>query len=97
MQNDTDFIDVTLPYMGMDCPFRINFINEIDHIRTGVFFNITRILDIEKNQLGSPAHNLDYLSTFLFVLVFLTTMIILCDHLFHYSKCKDLRKLLQTS
>jgi len=95
MQNNTNFIDVTLPYMRMGCPFNRTFVHEIDHVRAGVFFNI--VLDIEKNPLGNPAHQLYDLFSLPFVLPFLTTVILLCDHFVQYSRCKDLRKLLQTS
>jgi flagellar biogenesis protein FliO len=61
----------------------------------GVFFKIN--LDIEKNPLGNPAHQVDDFSSLLFVLLFLTTMILLCGRLVQYSKCKNLRKTLQTS
>jgi len=95
MQNDTDFTGVTLPCMRMGCPFSIHFVHEIDHVRVGVFFKIN--LDIEKNPLGTPAHQVDDLSSLLFVLLCLTTMILLCDRIVQYSKRKDLRKILQTS
>jgi hypothetical protein len=95
MQNDTDFIDLTLTYTRKGCPLSITFVREIDHVRTGDVFNI--IWDIEKNPLGTPAHQMDDLSSLPFVLPFLTTMILLCDSLVQNSKCKDLRKILQTS
>lgn len=93
MQNDTDITDVTLPYMRMDCPFSITFVHEIDHVRVGFFFKIN--LNIEKNLLGTPAHQVDDLSSLLFVLILLTKMILLCDRLVQYSKREDLRKILQ--
>jgi len=95
MQNDTDFTDLTLPCMRMGCPFSITFVHEIDHVRVGVFFKINLV--IEKNPLGTPVHQVDDLSSLLFVLLLLTTMITLCDRLVQYSKRKDLRKILQTS
>ena len=94
LQNDTDFIDVTLPYIRTGCPFGITFVLETDHVRIGVFFNIN--LDIEKNPLGYPAHQVDDFSSLFFVLLFLTTIILVCG-LVQYSKCKNLRKTLQTS
>jgi len=60
-------------------------------------FSLIFFLDIEKNPLGNPGHQLDDLSSLPFVLLFLTTMILLCDHLVHYYKCNDLCKLLHTS
>jgi hypothetical protein len=59
------------------------------------FFNI--VLDIEKNPLEIPACQVDDPSRLPLVLLFLTTIILLCDHLLQYFKCKDLRKSLQKS
>jgi hypothetical protein len=87
--------NVTLPSMRMGCPFSITFVLKIDYVRTGVFLNI--VLDIEKNTLGTLARQVDDLSSLPFVLLFLLMMILLCDRLVHYSKCKDLRESLQTS
>jgi hypothetical protein len=80
MQNDRNFIDVILPYMWMGCPFWITFVHEIEKVRDGVLFNI--VLNVEKNLLVTPAHQVDDLSSLPFVLPSLKTMILLCDRLF---------------
>ena len=67
------------------------YIYDISSLRVNI------VLDIEKNPLGIPACQVEDLSSLPFVLLFLTTIILLCDHLLQYFKCNDLRKSLQTS